>query len=941
MTVTLAAQATCFSTETISLERSKQHVGMADDVLVEKLFNFICGSGGFVELSVLQQQSSPLGCRKSAVEAEIWLKNQRKFGLVKDRNGNIAGVRVDFRKKLCQQYVSKGLCMKTGVFCRHWHICKKFIEGKCSAHGKCGLSHDFHEGANREMLGKLCLEKYSNTSLRKIIAWSLPQVCQSYLGGQCNSHKCSYIHVCYKEIQGLSCGCSLSHSLFDDRHNLAVLNLYGIEPTNVTFVRCSVLYLGEDPHSVYQDNSNHEASFPEGATAIPGTSDTETEVQMLDSNTSTMIALKRKPETLSDVSREVTKPTGAAISASSMSSNGRFRGVGASDYLFRRLCKEFKCTVPLSVLLERKVVVNDLEDFKNIIDKDPDKLVAFPDKRGVISPESRILAICPKLRLCQYYVFHGECNLKTDCPDFHLCRRFITGCCPHGEKCFRNHSFQNRRDRKTLFQLQLDGLTDEQLRYLMLASLPQVCVDYNKGTCSLGVFCFRIHICKQFVINSCSKGNFCRLDHYHALRSQQTLSLIQRLRLHSTSRDNILKAILVYEGEEYSNLTTKGKVSSTINLASSDSGDQSARSYTRSEPVTSISKKTTTQKALNENLVYERKECCNPKTEGELSGTLNLASRVSDSGDKSTRSERRTESVTSVSNKTTTSEAHNKNLVKSQTSLTAATASHRSYGAPLGNENESYPITERSETNERVPCFPDKWHIFQTLCREYDCSASFKEIAKRPDLFPHGISSAESWFRRTVGNFLIKESDTKTEQISRIDAFSADARLCLSWVENQTCHEEHCQRFHVCKSYISDSCSLGASCPMNHSFRNDRDRALLSRVRFHFLSEEQLRKLVLLSSPQVCKDYNNSVCVSSDACGKIHICCDYLRNCCRGVWECGLEHEGTFHTKQTQDVLQHLRMNNINPTNTLKLIFDDERCVTSKDKTKCKYFLTH
>ena len=907
---------------------------MADHFLVEKLLNFICGSGGFVELSVLLKQSSPLGCRKSAEEAEIWLKNQRKFGLVKDRDGNIAGVRVDFRKKLCQQYVSKGSCRKTAGFCQHWHICKKFIEGKCD---NCGLSHDFHTGSNKELLKELCVEKYSNGSLRKIIAWSLPHVCQSYLRGQCKPHKCSYIHVCYKEIQGLPCGCSLSHSLFDNGHNLAVLNLYGIVPTNAAFVCCSVLHLGEDPDSVYDDNSSHEASFLEGETAISGTSATGTEVQMLNSNTSTMIAAKRKPATLSDVSGEVTKPTGAML-APGISPKSRFRGVGASDYLFRRLCKEFKCTVPLSELLERKVVLfSELQDFKNIVNENPEKLLAFPDERGVISPNSRISAICPKLLLCRDYVTN-ECK-KTDCHNFHLCRKFITGCCSLGEKCFRNHSFQNRRDRKTLFQLQLDSLTDEQVRHLMLASLPQVCIEYNKRTCSLGVFCFRVHICKQFVINSCPNGSSCSLDHYHALRSQRTRSLIQRLGLHPTSRDNILNTILVYEGEEYSNPKTKGVVSGTINLASSDSTDASTRSYTRTEPVTSISDKTTTPKALNENLVYEGKEYCNPKTKGEVSGTINLASRVSDSGDESTRSQRKSESVTSVSNKTTTSKALNENSVKSQTSWTVATASRESYGAPLDNENESYPITQRSETNERAPCYPDKWHIFQTLCREYDCSASFKEIAKRSDLFPHGISSAESWFRRTVGNFLIKESDTKTEEISRIDAFSADARLCLSWVENQTCHEEHCQCFHVCKSYISDSCSLGASCPMNHSFRNDRDRALLSKVRLDCLSEEQLCKLVLLSSPRVCKDYNNSICMSGNSCGKIHICCGYLRNCCRGVWECGLEHEGTFNTKQTQDVLQHLRMNSISSKNTLKLIFDDKRCLISKDKTKCKYFL--
>ena len=523
---------------------------MVDYVLEERLFNFICGSGGFVELSVLLKQSSPLGCRKSEGEAIVWLKNQRKFGLVKDRGGSIIGVRINFRKKLCQQYVSKGSCRKykREGFCQHWHICKEFIEGECDPYDYCGLSHDFHEGANREMLEELCLEKYSNGSLRKIIASSLPQVCQWYLRGQCNSNKCSYIHVCHREIQGLSCGCSLSHSLFDDRHNLAVLNQYGIVPTNLAFVCCSVLYLGEDPCSVYQNSSSHRASFLEGKTAISGPSAIGFDVQTLNWNMPTMIAAKGKLATESDVPCKVTK-------------------VLSSSYV-------------------------------------------------------------------------GE------------------------------------------------------------------------------------------------------------------------------------------------------------------------------------------------------------------------------------------------------------------------------------------------------------WQVFQTLCREYDCSASFKEIARRPDLFPHGISSAESWFRRTRGNFLIKESDTEPGEISRIDVFSADARLCVSWIENQTCHEQYCQSFHVCKSYISDTCNLGASCPMNHSFHNGRDQALLVRLRLDFLNDRQLCKLVLLSSPQVCEDYNNSVCMRGYSCGKIHICCGYLRNCCRGVGECGLDHESTFDSKQTQDILQRLQMSNISSKNTLKLIVDNKCCLTGKDKLQRKYFFT-
>ena len=76
---------------------------MADDVLVEKLFNFICGSGGFVELSVLLRRSSPLGSRKTETEARNWLNNQTEFLLVKDVDDKVTGVRINLKKKVCSQ----------------------------------------------------------------------------------------------------------------------------------------------------------------------------------------------------------------------------------------------------------------------------------------------------------------------------------------------------------------------------------------------------------------------------------------------------------------------------------------------------------------------------------------------------------------------------------------------------------------------------------------------------------------------------------------------------------------------------------------------------------------------------------------------------------------------------------------------------------------------
>ena len=93
---------------------------MADDVLAEKVFIYICDSGGSVKLSVLLKQSSPLGTRKSELEANNWLMSQADpcLVVVKDFNGEIAGVRIDLRKILStisrEKFLSK--CLSGKVF---------------------------------------------------------------------------------------------------------------------------------------------------------------------------------------------------------------------------------------------------------------------------------------------------------------------------------------------------------------------------------------------------------------------------------------------------------------------------------------------------------------------------------------------------------------------------------------------------------------------------------------------------------------------------------------------------------------------------------------------------------------------------------------------------------------------------------------------------------
>jgi len=160
---------------------------------------------------------------------------------VKDDNDEIAGVRIDLRKKICRQYLGRGSCPQTQGKCKFWHICKSFIEGNCD--WKCSRSHDFFDPDNKGKTREMGIEKHSNGTVRNIVAWSLPQVCKLYLSNGCKSDKCPYLHVCCKVIRGLPCDCALSHNITDS-HNKKILKQYDLvqhQSMRIAFVRSIIL----------------------------------------------------------------------------------------------------------------------------------------------------------------------------------------------------------------------------------------------------------------------------------------------------------------------------------------------------------------------------------------------------------------------------------------------------------------------------------------------------------------------------------------------------------------------------------------------------------------------------------------------------------------------------------------------------------------------------
>ena len=227
---------------------------------------------------------------------------------------------------------------------------------------------------------------------------------------------------------------------------------------------------------------------------------------------------------------------------------------------------------------------------------------------------------------------------------------------------------------------------------------------------------------------------------------------------------------------------------------------------------------------------------------------------------------------------------------------------------------------------------PTEQEVFQCLCKDYGSSAAFSEIAARTDLFPYGSMSAETWLRKTTNGSILVTED-KEGKITVVHAFSIHARLCLDYSYTGKCDNHNCTYLHICRDYITNSCSRGVACQLNHHFHNQRDRAFLSKISFDQFTDLQLQMLVLSSTPEICVKYNtDGKCMRADSCTKIHICHGYLRKCCSGD-KCGLLHETAMDTDHTKAVLKRLMLNNVDKHEAMKMILDNELSLLSDSST--------
>ena len=1038
---------------------------MADDVLAEKVFNYICGSGGFVELYVLLKHSSPLGSRKSKAKAKNWLMSQpdKRLVVVKDFNGEIAGVRIDLRRKICRQYHDKGSCGSAQGKCNFWHICKGFIEENCD--GKCNRSHNFFDPENKEKTKELGLAKYPNGTLKHIVAWSLPQVCELYTRGKCTSDSCLYLHLCSQAVRSSACSCFLSHNLMDS-HNMKILKQYDLLPhksMSTDFVRCNILVPKEQrvlqkahdflpsvcntgknsskeamgviqgtkkqspkvsapsrfettkSQNTKQSSHNNSKEFDAACSIQDGT---EFETKNCPSNllqektTKSGTPICKQSDRINNLTSNAVSPsseirlqfsniqTGDDCNSSfddNKPANRNTKAVGCKDDKKNSVDAMKVGGLKQNPINKMKIELDGNDSMKweqgSFIDssrKDPNigqlqkkKSINSVNKEQQTKAKTQEVgknAACMKVLSTQQpkslEVSRGtkdsqrqhESNRASESANkerfveaWLSSRDFVvesTFSCTDWHRLPASQEAESGRQRKLSVSSSCSSVQDSRkclpskkavfdcivkeyngtVPFDVISKrqdlFPNGCGDIAKwfgarskesflirekegiiyevsAFCRKARLCFRekcsqtdcqyFHVCREYIAGFCRRGIGCRRN--HCFQYDQDKKLISKLRLDGLTEEQLrnvfqLSMPQVCLDYNYYGLCTNGLSCNQVHICKDfikkrcsdeeDCGLRHESAFAETHTIAVLQNYGMRVIGGNFNSVLRTLLVCQE----------NISSGLEDPKGKLT--------TKGVATKGSKEDQHMSSKVGVAASATAQSAEVK---------------------------------VFECLCSEYDCSASFSVISKRTDLFPSEFKDVEAWFRSKKGSFLITEDDHG--KITQVDAFSTKARLCLSYNNSYygECNRENCSYLHVCREYVTDSCNNGATCPRNHHFHDERERALLSTIKLDKLTDEQLRKLVLSSTPQICVEYNNGSCDLGESCSKIHMCRENLKKCFTRGYGCDLLHEEAMNIEHTKAILERFQLGHHKSDLVKKIILVCEqrkKSACSKEKTTGK-----
>ena len=560
------------------------------DVSAVKVYNYICGMGGFAEFSQLLRPPSPLAKKSDANLVMLWFQTEKKSGsfdsdhhllMTTNQNGQGFGIRVDLKKQMCLKYATTDSC-KSAKRCKFWHICKEFIEGTCK--GGCGRSHNFHDEDNKGKTAELGFEQKSNTNIKSIVAGSSLQVCHSYLKNECVTNDCPYLHICVSQVRATPCECLLSHN-FSDSHNKNILEQYGFKPprtSEIDVVRCNVLVPKQQkpiednkrllefrfvrhgemmkPQVKTTWSSSQQTAVSSGKTEMFGTGK---------SKIPSKVKVRDKPVTLSGLIQQAGKSAEmAGASPTSQQGTVTIEADPVLDKVFNFICGKGGLATLSDLLqhpspLAKKFSAPGQEmDLKIWL-----QVQAQPDQNPRISLlENEDGEVCGarvnlKKKICLQYTSNGSCT-RTPCWFWHICKGYLQGKC--SGDCGLSHDFHDEGNVKNVQKLGLEKIPNGALRNIVANSLPQVCLMYLNNKC-LSESCPYLHICSHPILTAQGISWECNCSLSHDLEDDHNMGILKQYELvPQPSKLNIVHCNILIPNKQKSFVADKTNLGSSL-----------------------------------------------------------------------------------------------------------------------------------------------------------------------------------------------------------------------------------------------------------------------------------------------------------------------------------------------------------------------------------------
>ena len=220
----------------------------------------------------------------------------------------------------------------------------------------------------------------------------------------------------------------------------------------------------------------------------------------------------------------------------------------AVQSVFQYICNEHNGQVPYALISQHQdLFPSEVIDIAAWFKENHNRFITIEKSTGEIEA---IRAHSTKARICFRYLMTKQGCKDPKCFRYHVCKHYLAnGICPLGKKCRFSHSHNLKSSHNTRItkQLNLNSFSEEQLRVLISASVPEVCLDYNKPSkrCNRGLRCIGIHICKYFVMGNCKKGDDCPLSHQGSLDTPHSKLVLEKYNLTKVPPRAVITALLI------------------------------------------------------------------------------------------------------------------------------------------------------------------------------------------------------------------------------------------------------------------------------------------------------------------------------------------------------------------------------------------------------------